>query len=478
MVDSPNEIRHKSFTVVRRGFDRAAVRAFLDSAATAFEAGHRIDNLLGLRRQAPFPTARRGFDQDEVRQYLTQLTRGFQQAPIDDVVGQTPSALADRDIERPAESSWGLDDRCESATPTAASAVGHREAPIAEAEPATTPPPIDATSTPVAGSISGSPPWPVVPHEPERTSGSSFPAVEVVASDGDPVHSEGDGDLAGIAEQVVASGAADISTFLQQSHAQVSRMRAEAEAKIRRAIEANDQEMQARHDRETQQLKLLRSQAEEEMQESLRAAEVHGQQVRQQASRALAETRAEADRSAEQRRASADVEADRLVCEADIRARSMIETADEESRAVRADADAFADRIRSETTPHVRGPTEAASDAAAELRAEAGTLRQQAADTLTEAQRTVADIRQDSLEDARHILADTHMAAISRSRDVMEEAYSLVVALGEVESDVETRLAEVRRMLDDVKESAFTSSVPRADLAAHIAALRNRAVER
>ena len=60
----------------------------------------------------------------------------------------------------------------------------------------------------------------------------------------------------------------------------------------------------------------------------------------------------------------------------------------------------------------------------------------------------------------------------------MEEAYSLVVALGEVEFDIETRLAEVRRMLDDVKESAFTSSVPHADLAAHIAALRNRVVKR
>ena len=70
MVGNPKDIRNRSFSVVRRGFDRAAVRSFLDSLASALEGGHRIDELLDLREQVAFPTARRGFDQQEVQAFL------------------------------------------------------------------------------------------------------------------------------------------------------------------------------------------------------------------------------------------------------------------------------------------------------------------------------------------------------------------------------------------------------------------------
>lgn len=519
MVDSPNEIRHKSFTVVRRGFDRAAVRAFLDSAAAAVEAGHRIDNLLGLRRQAPFPTARRGFDQNEVRQYLNQLASGFQQAPIGEVAEEPPLKESDGEIdvlaERPDDpevfdefveqlttSVDGEPDEAdlfdnpadlpEPMIPTATAPVAEAPAPAAPEPVVESEPPAPATPEPVASTPA---PAPAAPPQPDPT---PAPAYEPVASyDPEPTapalpplpsydrvdlgnvgaYADAAAGPLDIDEQAFQSAAADITTLMRQSHALVLRMRAEAEAKVRQAIEATDQEMRTRRDRETHQLHILRGQAEEHMQASLRDAKAYSDQARQRAGRYLADTKAEADRYVEQRQASADVEADRLVSDADLQARSIIEAADDQSRKVRADVDAFAAKVRSEATTEERRTLEAAEKGAAELREETAELRQQATDALAEARRTADRIREESIEDSEQIIVDAHDSAIAQSQEVMEQARDLVATLTEVEYETHTRLLEARRVLAEVVERTSVSSTPDDGLAARIDDLLNRATD-
>ena len=528
MVDSPNEIRHKSFTVVRRGFDRAAVRAFLDSAAAAVEAGHRIDNLLGLRRQAPFPTARRGFDQDEVRQYLNQLARGFQQPPVGEAADESPLAERDDEIdmlaERPddpevfdefveklttpvegepdeADLFDNPEDLPEPVIPTATAPVAEPVAeapapaapePVAEApapEPTAAAAPEPVASTPAPAPAPAAPPQPeptpapayepVASYDPEPTAPAlpPLPSYDRVDLGDVGVYADAAAGPLDIDEQAFQSAAADITTLMRQSHALVLRMRAEAEAKVRQAIEATDQEMRTRRDRETHQLHILRGQAEEHMQASLRDAKGYSDQARQRAGRYLADTKAEADRYVEQRQASADVEADRLVSDADLQARSTIEAADDQSRKVRADADAFAAKVRSEATTEERRTLEAAEKGAAELREETAELRQQAADTLAEARRTADRIREESIEDSEQIIVDAHDSAIARSQEVMEQARDLVATLTEVESETHTRLLEARRVLAEVVERTSVSSTPDDGLAARIDDLLNRATD-
>ena len=537
MVDSPNEIRHKSFTVVRRGFDRAAVRAFLDSAAAAVEAGHRIDNLLGLRRQAPFPTARRGFDQDEVRQYLNQLARGFQQPPVDAPVAAaetTPVSVDDSTdeidmlAERPDDPEVfdefvknlntpvdGEPDEADlfdnpedlpdsvipsadapvAAAPVAEQAPVFDPAPVTEPEPVFDPAPVTEPEpvfdpAPVAEREPMFDPAPVATPEPAAVfdAGASdlqatapvlppLPSYDRVDLDDVNVYADAAAGPLDIDEQAFQSAAADITTLMRQSHALVLRMRAEAEAKVRAAIDATDQEMRTRRERETHQLHILRSQAEEQMQAALREAKVYSDESRQRAGRYLADTKAEADRYVEQRQVSADAEADRLVSDADVQARTMIDAADDQSRKVRADADAFAARVRTEATAEERRTLEAAEIGAAETRDETAELRQQATDTLAEARREADRIREQSVEAAEQIVVEAHETAIARSQEVMEQARDLVATLTEVESETHTRLLEARRVLAEVVERTTLAATPDDGLAARIDDLLNRATD-
>lgn len=561
MVDSPNEIRHKSFTVVRRGFDRAAVRAFLDSAAAAVEAGHRIDNLLGLRRQAPFPTARRGFDQDEVRHYLNQLARGFQQPPIGSPLATTESPAQPADVELDVDTGDGdqvdmlaerpddpevfdefvknlntpVDGEPEEAdlfdspgrlsepvipsvaepvvpppaadsdlvfdpAPVADSDLIFDPAPLADSGPVFDPAPVAkhepiadaATFTPVepAPAVPPAPaPQPVAPAAPAAFAASTsdleatapvlppLPSYDRVDLDDVNVYADAAAGPLDIDEQAFQSAAADITTLMRQSHALVLRMRAEAEAKVRAAIDATDQEMRTRRDRETQQLQILRGQAEEQMQAALREAKVYSDESRQQAGRYLADTKAEADRYVEQRQLSTDAEADRLVSDADAQARVMIEGADDQSRKVRADADAYAARARTEATAEERRTLEAAEVGAAEMRDETSVLRQQAADTLAEARREADRSREQSIQASEQIVVDAHETAIARSQEVMEQARDLVATLTEVESETHTRLLEARRVLAEVVERTTVSATPDDGLAARIDDLLNRATD-
>ena len=68
MMEKPDQIRQKTFSVVRRGYDRAEVSEYLAHVATNL----RTLDVLEMRRKT-FNTARRGFDPGEVDTYLNML---------------------------------------------------------------------------------------------------------------------------------------------------------------------------------------------------------------------------------------------------------------------------------------------------------------------------------------------------------------------------------------------------------------------
>jgi len=85
MTESPQEIRQKTFSVTRRGYDRAEVASYL-AALAADLSGSQPDQI----RQKTFLVTRRGYDKAEVASYLARIAHELEE----DAPG-APAAVAD-----------------------------------------------------------------------------------------------------------------------------------------------------------------------------------------------------------------------------------------------------------------------------------------------------------------------------------------------------------------------------------------------
>ena len=95
MNESPQEIRQKTFSVTRRGYDRAEVASYL-AALAADPSGSDPDEI----RRKTFSVTRRGYDKAEVVTYLARLAHDLEQeAPgsEDPVAEDTSGASDDQD---------------------------------------------------------------------------------------------------------------------------------------------------------------------------------------------------------------------------------------------------------------------------------------------------------------------------------------------------------------------------------------------
>ena len=74
MIESPQEIRQKTFSVTRRGYDRAEVASYL-AVLAADLTGSKPDQI----RQKTFSVTRRGYDKAEVASYLARVAYELEQ---------------------------------------------------------------------------------------------------------------------------------------------------------------------------------------------------------------------------------------------------------------------------------------------------------------------------------------------------------------------------------------------------------------
>lgn len=74
MNEGPQEIRQKTFSVTRRGYDRAEVASYL-AALAADLPGSDADEI----RRKTFSVTRRGYDRAEVASYLARIAHELEQ---------------------------------------------------------------------------------------------------------------------------------------------------------------------------------------------------------------------------------------------------------------------------------------------------------------------------------------------------------------------------------------------------------------
>jgi DivIVA domain-containing protein len=494
--ENQQDIRQRSFSVTRRGYDRAEVASFLASIAS-----HLGSTDPASLSQKTFAKTRRGYDPDEVDAYLAILASQLGGSPIDTIfssetpeVVEQPQPDAD-DFDITAERSI-LDEDAEHNEFVAALSEVMFEEPAAADSPAFTGSrieageltgdefaddnaDIDATAreaieTPLEEPSFEETPEPVAPRAaaPSKVHIPTLPPLPEMApvsvANVAALAPGGDGDLD---EDGFQQAATEITALMQQAHGSALRLRSQAESEIRTVVEATEAELKERRRVEAAHLESQRTQAEKQIAAARSEAEAYVIEAKTRADRYLSDTKSEADAYAERQRSQSDTDTKTLVAEAESYAKATTENADDYDRRTRADSDAHSARVRSEAEAVAKRTLNLAEATGVELRAAAETERDEATRLMAEAETEAEEVRERARGDALRTLHEAHQEALRRSSVVLDQARELVANLSAIETESRDRLIEAQLSIAAAMERVTVSQLPDSDLVAKIAEL-------
>ncbi|MFQ5557370.1 MAG: DivIVA domain-containing protein, partial [Acidimicrobiales bacterium] len=474
-------IWEKTFSVTRRGYDKAEVASYLARVAYEIEQGSatptdepaeaearadsgptseklaehgepRGDGDLfaeGTDQPRDQPAAATGVDDDEAFVAAMSDRTGDDPSlgPDPDLAGATAEHSPEwTDITRGDEADREADDEAQGSSAEA------EPSPSAEVEvaPAAS---LDTLLGEVAPAdtrpkLPGLPPIPELPDQAATAAPRSTSAGSRLSFDDDGFQ----------------QAAAEITSLMRQAHESALRLRAQAENEVRATIESTETELSERRRIQLEHLEAQRHQAEVQIADARRDAEMYVSETKTRADRYLAETRAEADSYAERQRSQADTDSKALLAEAESYARATTENADDYDRRSRADADSYAARVRAEAETAAKRIIDEAEKVTVEMRATAEKQRNDSAEVLEKATAEAEAIRRAAHDEADRILHSARTDAVARSSDVLERGRALVQSLASLESDSRRRLVEAQQAINSALDATTVTQLPDAAL--------------